>query len=194
MNKPHIILIGGGGHCKSCIDVIEMEDKYIIGGIVDLPANIGNKVLEYPIIGCDNDLEMLSKSYNYFFITLGQISDYTKRKSIYERLQSFSINIPIIISPLAYVSKHSKIGSGSIIMHHATINADATIGINCIINSHSLIEHDASIGNHCHISTGAIINGGVKIGDYSFYGSGAVSKEYSQLPDNSFIKANTLVK
>ena len=27
-----IILIGGGGHCKSCIDVIEMTNKYNIIG------------------------------------------------------------------------------------------------------------------------------------------------------------------
>lgn len=35
--KEQIILIGGGGHCKSCIDVIEQEGKYQIAGIVDLP-------------------------------------------------------------------------------------------------------------------------------------------------------------
>jgi acetyltransferase-like isoleucine patch superfamily enzyme len=58
----------------------------------------------------------------------------------------------------------------------------------------SLIEHDASIGDHCHISTGAIVNGGVKIGKCSFYGSSAVSKEYIELPENSFIKANSTVK
>ncbi len=27
--------MGGGGHCKSCIDVIEQEGKYKIAGIVD---------------------------------------------------------------------------------------------------------------------------------------------------------------
>ena len=30
-----IILIGGGGHCKSCIDVIESEKKYTIKGILE---------------------------------------------------------------------------------------------------------------------------------------------------------------
>ena len=31
-----IVLIGGGGHCRSCIDVVEEEDKHRIVGIVDL--------------------------------------------------------------------------------------------------------------------------------------------------------------
>ncbi|MBI4645951.1 MAG: acetyltransferase, partial [Bacteroidia bacterium] len=30
--KQKIILIGGGGHCKACSDVIETEGKYNIAG------------------------------------------------------------------------------------------------------------------------------------------------------------------
>jgi len=30
----NIILIGAGGHCKSCIDVIENENKYKIIGVI----------------------------------------------------------------------------------------------------------------------------------------------------------------
>ena len=30
-----IILVGAGGHCKSCIDVIEKEKKFKIIGIID---------------------------------------------------------------------------------------------------------------------------------------------------------------
>ena len=40
-----IILIGGGGHCKSVIDVIEQEGKFKIAGIVDKPDLLGSKVL-----------------------------------------------------------------------------------------------------------------------------------------------------
>ena len=70
MNKPNIILIGGGGHCKSCIDVIEMHGMFSIAGIIDLPQNIGNRVMGYPIIGSDEDLELISKKYLNFFISL----------------------------------------------------------------------------------------------------------------------------
>ena len=33
--KPEIILLGGGGHCRSCIDVIEQAGDFNIAGIVD---------------------------------------------------------------------------------------------------------------------------------------------------------------
>ncbi len=194
MNYSKIILIGGGGHCKSCIDVIEMQGIFDIAGIIDISANVGKRVLDYAILGTDNDIPELSKTYNNFLITLGQIKDCSKRKTIYEQLLELRVNIPSIISPLAYVSKHAIIGRGTIVMHAAVVNAAASIGENCIINTRSLIEHDAYIGKHCHISTGSIVNGGVRIGDCSFYGSGAVSKEYIELPAGSFIKANSIVK
>lgn len=39
MNKP-LILIGGGGHCKSVIDVVESAG-YTILGIMDMPEMVG---------------------------------------------------------------------------------------------------------------------------------------------------------
>ena len=194
MNKPELILIGGGGHCKSCIDVIEQENNYVIAGIIDVPDKVGQLVLNYPVIGSDKDLEGFSKQYKNFIITLGQIKSAQKRIDLFNKLKELNVNVPTIVSPLAYVSKHAFVGVGSIIFHQVVINAGARIGNNCIINTKALIEHDANVGNHCHISTGSIVNGGVKIGDCSFYGSGAVSKEYIDIPAGSFIKANSIVK
>jgi len=62
--RPKIILVGGGGHSKSCIDVIELEGKFEIAGIVD--ANLSsNQVLGYPVLGGDRDLPNLKKKYEY---------------------------------------------------------------------------------------------------------------------------------
>lgn len=188
----NLILIGGGGHCKSCIDVIEKDASFNIKGILDLEQKIGDKILGYEIIGTDKDIENLLQN-NSFIITLGQITNPDKRMAIFNKLTSLGADIPVIISPLAYVSKHSKINKGTIIFHHAVVNANAQVGNNCIINTKALIEHDAIIGDHCHISTAAIINGGVNVGDGTFFGSNAVSKEQIKIPERSFIKAGRLI-
>jgi len=44
-----IILFGGGGHCKSVIDVIESEGSYKIRGIIDKEEMVGKNVLGYPM-------------------------------------------------------------------------------------------------------------------------------------------------
>ena len=60
-----IILIGGGGHCKSVIDVIEQESKYKIAGIIDKKELIGKDVLGYKIIGSDDDLADLKDKFSH---------------------------------------------------------------------------------------------------------------------------------
>ncbi len=190
--KREIILVGGGGHCKSVIDVIELEDKFIIAGIIDKKELIGTKVLDYEVIACDDDLEKLSKIYQYAFITVGQIRTNNIRVKLFNKIKSIGYKIPTIISPLAHISKHSFLDEGTVIHHHSLINADARIGKNCIINSKSLIEHDAIVEDNCHISTGVIINGGTRIEKNSFIGSNSTTKEYITI--DGFIKAGSIIK
>ena len=190
--KEKIVLIGGGGHCHSVIDVIEQTNKYEIIGIVDTKENVGKKVLDYEIIGCDDDLETIFLSCKNALITVGQIKTSDLRIKLFEKLKNIGFNLPIIVSSLAYVSKHSSIEEGTVIMHHALVNANVKIGKNCIINSKALIEHDCIIGNNCHISTASVINGGVIVKDNTFFGSNATSKQVIEIA--GFIKAGSLAK
>ena len=190
--KSEILLIGGGGHCKSVIDVIEQEDKYSIAGIVDKKELIGSNVLGYKVIACDDDLPNLFQKYKYAIVTVGQIKSNVLKVKLFNILKEIGYKLPVIVSPLAYVSKHSLVDEGTIIMHNALVNADATVGKNCIINTKALIEHDSIVEDNCHISTAAVINGGVTVKENTFFGSNATSKEYIEI--NNFVKAGSLVK
>jgi len=189
----NIILIGGGGHCKSVIDVIEQEGRFKIVGIVDKAELLGSSVLGYSVIGNDSDLDSLVKTYQYALITVGQIRSPLLRIKLFKMAIKAGFKFPKVISPRAYVSKHAAIGDGTIVMHDALINANTTIGDNCIINSKALIEHDCTISKHCHISTNATINGGVTVESRCFVGSSVTTKELITISENSFIKAGSLV-
>ena len=190
--KEKILLIGGGGHCKSVIDVIEQEGRFEIAGIIDKKELVGQDVLGYKILGSDDTLKDLHQHYNYALITVGQIESPEIRIKLFEMLKALGYELPAIISPFAYVSKYAKIGEGTVIMHHALVNTNASVGQNCIINTKALIEHDAIIEEHCHISTGAVVNGGVHVKTSTFYGSNATSKEYVQV--SGFVKAGSVIK
>ncbi len=187
-----ILLIGGGGHCKAVIDVIEQEGKYTIAGIVDKKKLIGKKVLGYEVIGCDDDLEELFLKYKYALVTVGQIKSNSLRVKLFTILKEIGYELPVIVSPLAYVSKHAIVKEGTVVHHYALVNADATVGVNCIINTKALIEHDVTIEEHCHISTATVINGGGTVKANSFVGSNATTKEYIIV--NGFNKAGSLLK
>ena len=193
MSKPRVLLIGAGGHCRSCIDVIEAEGLFEIGGIVDKDTVEASDILGYRVIGADDDLPKLKSKYDYALVTVGQIKSSAVRGKLVRLLGDAGFQMPVIVSPVAQVSKHAELGEGTIVMHGAMVNAGAKIGRNCIINSRSLIEHDAEIGDCVHISTGAIVNGGTRVGNNSFIGSGAVLVHGITLPDYSFVRAGRLV-
>jgi sugar O-acyltransferase (sialic acid O-acetyltransferase NeuD family) len=190
--KEKIVLIGGGGHCHSVIDVIEQENKFEIIGIIDKKELVGKKVLKYEIIASDNDLSEIFKTCKNAVITVGQIESSKLRTKIFNNLRKIGFTLPVIISPIAYVSKYSKIQEGTVILHHALVNANVKIGCNCIINTKALIEHDAIIEDYCHISTASVVNGSVQIKEGNFYGSNATSKQ--SIVIDSFIKAGSVVK
>lgn len=189
-----IILVGAGGHARSCIDVIELLGQYKIAGMVEKDENYWDENLEYPILGTDDDLSELRKKYSLSLVTLGQIKTPARRIKLFQRLQELNFHFPVIISPRAYVSKHAQIGKGTIILHDVIVNVNARVGKNCIVNNKALIEHDAIVGDHCHIATGAILNGGVNVGSRSFVGSGVVTKHSVSIGNDCIIGAGVVVK
>jgi sugar O-acyltransferase (sialic acid O-acetyltransferase NeuD family) len=193
MNRKQLILIGGGGHCKACIDVIESEGSFEIIGILDKKEKIGENILDYKIIGDDDTIPTFIESTVYFIITVGQISTPEIRSEIYKNLITLKANIATIISPKATVSSYSKIGKGSIIMHQAVVAPGAEIGENCIINTQALIEHDSMIGNNVHVSTNATVNGNCYVGEKTFIGSSTVLLQGITIAENVLIGGGSCV-
>ena len=188
-----LLLIGGGGHCRSCIDVIEAEGQYRIRGIVQHVSDESDEIFGYPVLGSDEDLPFLLQETPQALVAVGQIRSPEIRIRLYELLKKLGGKLPRTVSPFAYCSKNAQMNEGTIVMHGAIVNAGANIGANCIINSQALIEHDVIVADHCHISTGTRVNGGVTIGKGSFVGSGAILKEGVVIGENVIIGAGQVI-
>ena len=194
MNKPGLILIGAGGHAHACIDVIEQHGGYHISGLIGMPNEINDYHFGYEVIGTDDDLPELTKKFQYALITLGQSKTPAHRIKMYQQVFELGFQLPTIIAPSAYVSRHATLGSGTIVMHGAIVNAGVSVGNNCIINTRALLEHDATVADHCHISTGAILNGNTSIGTGSFVGSGSTIKEGASLGQGCLVGMGLVVR
>jgi sugar O-acyltransferase (sialic acid O-acetyltransferase NeuD family) len=189
-----ILLIGAGGHCKSCIDVLSTLDNYQAVGIVDKKVSNVNEVLGIKVIGTDSDLELLIQKYTNVLIAVGQIKSPDLRIKLFQSAKSLGALFPVVLSPTAQIAQSALIEEGTICFHQTIINASANVGKNCIINNKALIEHDTQIGSHCHISTGSLINGGVVIEDGCFIGSGSILHEGVKVGAGSVIGAGIVVK
>jgi len=192
MTRKNLILIGGGGHCKSVIDIAESSGWNILG-ILDVAEHVGKKVLDYTIIGTDEQIsEFVKKAC--FLVTVGQIKSTGLRIKLHEKILSAGGELATVIAADAHVSRYSEIGKGTVVMHKAVVNADAKIGIGCIINTMANIEHDATIGNYCHISTGAMVNGDCTVGDRTFIGSGAVLANGVSVASDCIVAGSSFVR
>lgn len=189
-----IYLIGAGGHCKSCIDVVESTGLYKIGGLFDLKKNQGQKIGNYEIIGGDEDIHRYVKSGSEFLLTMGQIKSVDLRIKTAQLLKELGAASATVVSPRAYVSKTAQVKAGTIVMHDAIVNSYAQVGEHCILNTRSLIEHDAIVEEFCHVSTGAILNGNTYVKRKSFVGSLSVLQEGLVVPEGSVLSAGAFHK
>jgi len=173
MTQESILLVGAGGHARACIDVIELQGRFAIGGLVGVAQEVGSQIFGYPVLATNEELPALLRNYNNALIAVGQIKTPELRMRLFAELERSGCGLPVIVSPLAHVSSHATVGAGTIVMHGAIVNAGAAVGRNCIVNSQSLIEHDTVIADHCHVATAATINSGVRVGAGTFVGSNA---------------------
>ena len=192
MKRP-LILIGGGGHCKSVIEVAESAG-YEIKGILDMPDEVGKEVLPgHKVIGTDEEIPQYVEECD-FVITVGFIKNPALRIKLYNKVKVAGGRLATIIASTAHVSKYAELGEGTVIMHQAFVNAGAKIGDNCIINTFVNIEHDAEVGNQCHISTGTMVNGECKIGENCFIGSQSVCANCIEIASDIIVGAGSVVR
>jgi sugar O-acyltransferase (sialic acid O-acetyltransferase NeuD family) len=193
MNKK-LLLIGGGGHCKSVLDSILPLNEYSEIGIIDKNENIGESILGIPIIGCDDDLSKLyHDGYHYAFVTVGSIGEPSLRIKLYKMLERIGFEIPNIIDLTAIVSRQVKMERGIFIGKNVVINVGTSIKDGSIINTGSTIEHDCIINQFCHIAPGSVLCGEVEVGENTHVGAGSVIRQQIKIGSNAIIGMGSVV-
>ena len=191
MNKT-LVLVGGGGHCKSVIEAAESAG-YNILGVLDMPEEVGKTILSTQVIGTDDDIPAYVDKAE-FVITVGFIKNPATRIKLYNKVKEAGGRLATVIASTAHVSKYAEIGEGTVVLHQAFVNADAKVGCNVILNNFSNIEHDVVIGDQCHISTGAMVNGECNVGNNCFIGSQSVLANGITIGDDIIVGAGSLVR
>lgn len=185
-----IVLLGGGGHCASCIDVIVRAGREVFG-VVDPQA--GATPAGTAWLGDDSWLDRASSAGLDFLVTVGQVRIAGTRRRLYEALAIRGYSAATLVSPTAVLGRDAVLGQGTIVMHRAVVNVAARVGNNCIVNTAAVVEHDVVVEDHCHISTGAIVNGAARIGRGSMIGSGAIVLQGVSIAPDVMVGAGAVV-
>lgn len=193
MNKAtkKLLVIGGGGHCKSVLDCVLSLGLYDDVGIID------KENVEIPgasFVGSDQDLvSLFQKGWTDAFITVGSVGNTAARRRLFEMIKQIGFTIPAIVDKTAAIARGTQIGEGSFVGKKAVVNTGAALGCCAIVNTGAIVEHDCIVGDFCHISPGAVLCGEVKIGADSHIGAGAVIRQQISVGNNVMIGAGSVV-
>jgi sugar O-acyltransferase (sialic acid O-acetyltransferase NeuD family) len=173
-DKNSLVIIGGGGHAKMCIDIIKQTKEYHIYGLVDPKFSVGQNVLDVPVVGNDDVLESLfQKGVRYAVVGVGAAnSDLRTREKIFSKLKTIGFKLPSLIHPSAIVEASVEIGDGNQLMAGCIVGSSAVIKNNNIINSGAIVSHDCVIGDNVHIAPGAVLGGNVTVAANTLIGMG----------------------
>lgn len=187
-----LLLIGGGGHCRSVLDCLISMGKYRQIGIVDHDRSAS--VLGISVVGNDGNLsELMQDGWTSAFITVGSIGSTAVRRRLCHIIKELGFEIPIIIDPTAIIASEAEIKEGAFIGKRAVVNSGSRIGSCAIINTGAIVEHDCCIGDFSHISPGTTICGQALIGSDTHIGAGAVVRQGLSIGSNTLIGAGSVV-
>ena len=186
-----LLLIGGGGHCRSVLDSILTLKIYDAIGIVDYSDEPVNGI---SVVGKDEDLPHLKESgWTDAFITVGSVGNTDLRRRLYKIVKDEGFIIPSVIDPSAIIAKDAVINEGCFIGKGAIVNAGSKIGKTAIINTGAIIEHDCFVGDFAHISPGTVLCGQVVVGNDSHIGAGSVVRQQIEIGENALVGAGSVV-
>lgn len=106
-----LVLVGGGGHCKSVLEAAESAG-YSILGVLDMPDEVGKEILSTKVIGTDDDIPAYIDKAE-FVITVGFIKNPAIRIRLYNKIKEAGGKLATVVASTAYVSKYAEIGEGT---------------------------------------------------------------------------------
>jgi sugar O-acyltransferase (sialic acid O-acetyltransferase NeuD family) len=194
MNKSSVLIFGSSGHAKVIIDIFEKDERFEIIGLIDDFRNIGEKTLDYKVLGKGDDIAVLNKKYPDAMIFVA-VGDNWMRQIVVNKIISIvpEIKFATAIHPSAQIGKNVKIGRGVAIMAGTIINSDSFLGDFTIVNTKASIDHDCKLFQYASVAPGTVLGGNVTVGEYSAISIGAVIKNEIKIGKHSIIGAGALV-
>lgn len=188
-----IVVIGGGGHAKVIIDIIERERKYQIAGVVDDGKEKGTEIFGYKVIGQSDKLaDLMQEGINSGIIAIGD--NWTRSKVANKVLENTpEFQFVNAIHPMASIGRGTTLGQGNVVMANVAINSDTKIGNHCILNTKCSVDHDCNLEDYVSIAPGATLGGNCQVGKFSAISLGANVIHGRNIGEQTIVGAGAVV-
>ncbi len=92
-----------------------------------------------------------------------------------------------------------RIGAGTVVREHVTINRSihagkyTSIGESCFMMAASHVAHDCEVGNHVVFANAALLAGHVAVGDHTFLGGGAAVHQFCRIGEGVMVAGHASI-
>ena len=165
-----LVVLGGGGHARVCLDILLADGGWEIVGCL-APTAPDPAASLAPYLGRDGALPQLQAGgVTHAFVAIGD--NLTRGQKITE-VRAQGLQLASAISRFSVISPHARLGVGVAVMPGAVVNVGAVVADGVIINTGAVVDHDCHLGAAAHIAPGVSLAGGVRIGEGAFMGVGS---------------------
>lgn len=186
--KGSLAIVGAGGHGRVVADCAESLGWERIELFDDKES--GKASGPWPVVGAIEELFERTRDYDGVIVAIG---DNRTRLELHRRLVGLGATMATLIHSRATVSRHARIGVGTVVFAGAVVNYGAVIGQACIINTGASVDHDDRLADGVHLSPGAHLGGGATVGECGWIGLGASVREGVAIGRNVRIGAGAAV-
>ena len=190
----NIVIVGASQHAQVVIEIVELEAKHQVAGLLDKRRVKGEEVFGYPVLGTEQDLMELRSRLNLSGILIG-IGNNHLRENVARDIEARCPDIEFIVAkhPEATISDKAKIGPGSVVMAGAVINPGTRIGKHGIVNTGVTLDHDNLVADFVNISPGITTGENCRINNCANIGIGATLVPDVSIGENAVVGAGSLV-
>jgi sugar O-acyltransferase (sialic acid O-acetyltransferase NeuD family) len=194
MKVTNVVVFCAGPQTRVILDILKDQPEYTVVGLIDSVQNVGSNFYGYKVIGRQNELSTLCKTYSFNAGIVGLGDNYLREKVVLEILdQQKDFNFINVISKFSYFSPTAKIGVGNVIMPGVIVNSEAIITNHCIINTNSSLEHNCLMEAFSSLSAGVTTGGYFNLGKYSAIALGVTILDRTTIGENVVVGSGSLV-
>ena len=170
----NVAVIGGGGHGRVAIDIIEKAGELNLVGVIDAKLPAGEKVLGYPVLGSDSEIASLAGQHGIEGVVVAIGYNWVRSNVVAAVADQIpQMKFPSAIHPSAQIARGVQIGRGSVLMAGSVVNTGSQVGEFCILNTNCSIDHDGVLGDFSSFGPNSCAGGTVHIGEFSAISLGA---------------------
>ena len=175
ISQPLIFL----GTNSNIFKIYELAENigYTVAGIIDDDYHGQGKFKDLPIIAKEQNIADLKDQYQFFCVTNWMPTNDSvtsrnrqKRRDYIDLLDRLELDVATLVSPLARVSKYSKLGKGVFIDDFAIVEPEIIIKDYVSMHPYSIVGHGSDIGRNSIIQRHCLITSSVTVENDVYFG------------------------